>query len=93
MKATGENALLITSDGEATLIDRPQDCSDWRNGRGEQITVVATIPLRTAAAAPALLEALTESTRMLEAAHRDLGMWSDTNPRIMRHRAAIATAT
>lgn len=47
---------------------------------------------RVFAAAPDLLAALRESTRMLEAAYRDLGRWTDDNPRIVKHRAAIAKA-
>lgn len=31
-----------------------------------------------------------ETLRMLEAAHRDMGLWTDDNPCIVRARAALA---
>jgi hypothetical protein len=37
-------------------------------------------------------EALKDTLRMLEAAYRQLGMWSKDNPRIMKARAALAAA-
>jgi len=39
-----------------------------------------------------LLEHLKTTLRMLEAAHRQLGMWTADNPRIQAARAAIAKA-
>lgn len=40
-----------------------------------------------------LLEELKSVLRMLEAAQRSLGMWTDKNPRIAQARAAIAKVT
>ena len=36
-----------------------------------------------------LRDALADTLRMLEAAHRQLGMWSKDNPRIVKARAAL----
>ena len=48
---------------------------------------------RLMSAAPDLLLSLVETTRMLEAAHRQIGMYSVDNPRIVAARAAIKKAT
>lgn len=40
----------------------------------------------------ALLESCSDLLKMVEAAHRQLGMWVDTNPRLVKARAAIALA-
>jgi len=48
---------------------------------------------RLIAAAPDLLAALQDTLRMLEAAHRELGMFTAHNKRIIAARAAIAKAT
>ncbi len=45
-----------------------------------------------AAAIAELIETQRETLRMLEAAHRQLGMCSTDNPRILRARRAIANA-
>ena len=37
-----------------------------------------------------LAETQRETLRMLEAAHRQLGMWTDSNKRIQRAKAALA---
>jgi hypothetical protein len=47
---------------------------------------------RLIAAAPDLLEACRDLLKMVEAAHRQLGMWTGDNPRILTARAAIAKA-
>ena len=47
---------------------------------------------RLIAAAPELLEALKVTVRMLEAAHRELGMYTAHDKRINAARAAIAKA-
>ena len=44
-------------------------------------------------AAPDLLDSLQVTLRMLEAAHRQLGMWTKDNPRIAAAHTAIAKAT
>lgn len=44
------------------------------------------------AAAPDLLETSETLLRMLEAAYRELGMWSDDNKRVVAAKAAIARA-
>lgn len=37
-----------------------------------------------------LLTSFVELLRMVEAAHRSLGMWTDTNPRIVKARTALS---
>lgn len=37
-----------------------------------------------------LRESCADLIKMVEAAHRQLGMWTDKNPRILKARAAIA---
>ncbi len=44
----------------------------------------------TRAAVAELIETQRETLRMLEAAHRQLGMWTDDNPRIQRAKSALA---
>lgn len=41
------------------------------------------------AAVAELVETQRTTLRMLEAAHRGMGMWTDDNPRIVRARAAL----
>lgn len=48
---------------------------------------------RLIAAAPDLLESLKTTLRMLEAAHRELGMYSPGDKRIRAAREAISKAT
>ena len=46
--------------------------------------------LEVSAAFRELVETQRETLRMLEAAHRQLGMWTDDNKRIQRARTALA---
>ena len=62
-------------------------------GKVEEEWYETATDLREARATVAeLIETQSETLRMLEAAHRTLGMWTDENPRILRARAALANA-
>lgn len=57
-----------------------------------KVTAVDHANARLIAAAPELLAGLSDTLRMLEAAHRQLGMHSADNPRIVKAKAACALA-
>ena len=70
---------------------------DWFNVTDRfGCSIAEAIPTASAArmivAAPDLRESCAELIKMVEAAHRQLGMWTDKNPRILKARAAMAKA-
>jgi hypothetical protein len=51
---------------------------------------IEVLAMRAHAAVAELIETQRETLRMLEAAHRQLGMWTGDNKRILRAKAALA---
>ncbi|MGH7243648.1 MAG: hypothetical protein ACREJD_09550 [Phycisphaerales bacterium] len=98
-------AIFAGNDEVGRAFDTPQIRSSKNGGKVEppgssaapDALEEADNNARMFAAAPAvrierdaLRSSLQEVLRMVEAAHRDLGRWTDDNPRVVKARAALA---